>query len=194
MNNSVFGKTMENLRNPVNITLCDDEIEAKKMIASPTFKHAEIINENLVMIHRVRPQIKQNKPIYTGFTILELSKVHMYRFHYDVMLAKYGLDCKLLFTDTDSLCYHIKTDDLYRDMQTFSDDLDTSSYPTDSGRDALDTLYNPRNAKVLGKFKDECNGTAPLEFVGLRSKMYSLSVSRKQTLSLIHISEPTRPY
>ena len=181
MNNSVFGKTMENLRNRVNVTLCNNENKAKKMIASPTFKHVEIVNENLVMIHRLRAHIVQNKPIYTGFSILELSKVHMYRFHYDVMLAKYGLDCKLLFTDTDSLCYHIKTDDLYRDMQTFSDDLDTSSYPRDSGRDALDTLYSPRNAKVLGKFKDECNGTAPLEFVGLRSKMYSLLVSRKQT-------------
>ena len=54
-------------------------------------------------------------------------------------------------------------------METFSDDLDTSSYATDSGRNALGTLYSPRNAKVLGKFKDECNGTAPLEFVGLRS-------------------------
>ena len=180
LNNSVFGKTMENLRNRVNVTLCNDEIKAKKMIASPTFKHAEIINENLVMIHRLRTKIKQNKPIYTGFSILELSKAHMYRFHYDVMLAKYGLDCRLLFTDTDSFCYHIKTDDVYIDMQTFSDDLDTSSYPKDSTRDALKTLYSSKNAKVMGKFKDECNGTAPLEFVGLRSKMYSLLVSRQQ--------------
>ena len=76
---------------------------------------------------------------------------HMYRFHYDVVLAKYGLDCRLLFTDTDSFCYHIKTDDVYRDMQTFSDDLYTSSYPRDSTHDALKTLYSPRNAKVLGE-------------------------------------------
>jgi len=65
-------------------------------------------------------------------------------------------------------------------MQTFSDDLDTSSYPKDSARDALKTLYSSKNAKVLGKFKDEYNGTAPLEFVGLRSKIYSLLVSRLQ--------------
>jgi len=102
------------------------------------------------MIHRLPTKINQNKPIYTGFSILELSKAHMYRFHYDVVLAKYGLDCRLLFTDTDSFCYHIKTDDVYRDMQTFSDDLDTSSYPTDSARDALKTLYSWKNAKVLG--------------------------------------------
>jgi len=111
------------------------------------------------MIHRLRTKIKQNKPIYTGFSILELSKAHMYKFYYDVMLAKYGLDCRLLFTDTDSFCYHIKTDDVYIDMQTFSDDLkNTSSYPRDSTHDAFKTLYSSKNAKVLGKFKDECNG------------------------------------
>jgi len=181
LNNSVFGKTMENLRNRVNVCLCNDEIKAKKMIASPTFKHVEIINKDLVMIQRLPAQIIQNKPIYTGFSILEISKAHMYRFHYDTIVAKYGRDCTLLFTDTDSFCYHIKTDDLYRDMASIKDDLDTSSYPKDSGCDVLDSLYSPRNAKVLGKFKDECNGTAPLEFVGLRSKMYSLLVSRQQT-------------
>jgi len=130
------------------------------------------------MIHRMRAKINQNKPIYTGFTILELSKAHMYRFHYDVMLAKYGLDCRLLFTDTDSFCYHITTQDFYRDMLTFADSLDTSSYPTDSDHDAIKLLRSTKNAKVFGKFKDECNGTAPLEFVGLRFKMYSLLVSR----------------
>jgi len=175
MNNSVFGKTMENLRNRINVNLVNDPIRAKKLIALPTFKHLEIINPDLIMIHRLRAKIHQNKPIYTGFSILEISKAHMYRFHYDVMLAKYGLDCRLLFTDTDSFCYSIRTTDLYDDMTTFSDHLDTSSYPKDH------PLYSPRNAKVLGKFKDECNGVAPLEFVGLRSKMYSLLVSRKQT-------------
>ncbi len=63
------------------------------------------------MIHRLRAKIHQNKPIYTGFSILKIFKAHMYRFHYDVMLTKYGLDCRLLFTDTDSFCYSIKTDD-----------------------------------------------------------------------------------
>ena len=175
MNNSVFGKTIENLRNRMNVNLVNDQIKAKKLIALPTFKHLEIINPDLVMIHRLKAKIHQNKPIYTGYSILELSKAHMYRFHYDVMLAKYGLNCRLLFTDTDSFCYSIQTDDLYDDMTTFSDHLDTSSYPKEH------PLYSSQNAKVLGKFKDECNGTAPLEFVGLRSKMYSLLVSREQT-------------
>ena len=173
MNNSVFGKTMENLRNRMNVDLVNDQNKVKKLIASPAFQHLEIINPDLVMIYRLKAKIHQNRPIYTGFSILEISKAHMYRFHYDVMLAKYGLDCRLLFTDTDSLCYSIRTDDLYDDMTTFSDHLDTSSYPKDH------PLYSPRNAKVLGKFKDECHAIAPLEFVGLRAKMYSLLVSRE---------------
>ena len=177
LNNSVFGKTMENLRNRVNVTLCNNEIKAKKLIASPTFKHFEIINENLVMIHRLRSKIKLNKPIYSGFCILELSKVLMYKFHYDTMMTKYGLNCRLLFTDTDSFCYHVVTEDLYSDMQSFADELDTSSYPKDSEHATIRALYSQKNAKILGKFKDECSGTAPIRFVGLRAKMYSLLLS-----------------
>jgi len=181
MNNSVFGKTMENLRNRVNIVLCNNEIKAKKLIALPTFKHAEIINDNLVMIHRQRTRVHANKPIYIGFVVLEISKAHMYRFHYDVMMTKYALGCRLLFTDTDSLCYHIKTEDLYRDLASIEDELDTSNYPKDSENDVLQALYSPRNAKVLGKFKDECSGNAVLEFCGLRAKLYSLLTSKRES-------------
>ena len=84
------------------------------------------------------------------------------------MLKRYGSNSRLLFSDTDSLCYELTTDDVYRDMADYSDLLDTSGYPRDH------PLYSPVNAKVIGKMKDECNGQPPLEFVGLRSKMYSL--------------------
>ena len=72
------------------------------------------------------------------------------------MMAKYALDCR--FTDTDSLCYHIKTEDLYRDLASIEDELDTSNYPKDSENDVLQALYSPRNAKILGKFKSEPRG------------------------------------
>ena len=100
MNNSVYGKTMENLRNRICVNLVNDERKFKKLYAQPTVRHVEIINPHLVMVHRLRSKIHQNKPIYTGFSILEIAKAHMYRFHYDVMLARYGLRCRLLFTDT----------------------------------------------------------------------------------------------
>ena len=89
-------------------------------------------------------------------------------FHYNHILSVYGERAKLLFPDTDSLTYHIRTDDLYKDMFEHLDVYDTSDYPADH------FLHSKNNAKVIGKFKDETNGLAPLEFVGLRSKMYSL--------------------
>jgi hypothetical protein len=84
------------------------------------------------------------------------------------MGKRYGSNACLLFSDTDSLCYHLFTDDVYRDMSEYIDLLDTSGYPHDH------PLYSAVNAQAIGKMKDECNGKAPLEFVGLRAKMYSL--------------------
>jgi hypothetical protein len=91
-------------------------------------------------------------------------------FHYNVVLKKYGTNARLLFTDTDSLTYHIHTEDVYRDLEGMKEYFDTSDYPRDH------FLYSRDNCKVLGKFKDECSGQSPLSFVGLRSKMYSLLV------------------
>ena len=107
-----------------------------------------------------------NKPIYVGFSILELSKLLMYKFHYDYVCNKY--DAKLLFADTDSLVYEINGEDVYE--QCFKDRrlFDFSGYPIDS------KYYDITNKKVLGKMKDEFNGVKIIEFVGLKSKMYSL--------------------
>jgi hypothetical protein len=122
----------------------------------------------MVVVDMVRSKVKLNKPIYIGFSALEISKVLIIDFHYNVMMKRYGTNARLLFSDTDSLCYHIFTEDLYRDMREYSDLLDTSGYPRDH------PLYSAVNKKVMGKMKDECFSKPPLEFVGLRSKMYSL--------------------
>jgi len=92
----------------------------------------------------------------------------MYQFHYDHILKTYGSRAKLLFTDTDSLCYELCTDDAYADMLRNADRYDTSDYPKTHAN------YSSINCKVIGKFKDEWNSDPVLEFVGLRSKMYSL--------------------
>ena len=93
----------------------------------------------------------------------------MYKFHYDYIKPKYNDDCTLLFTDTDSLCYHIKTDDIYKDMKTDGELFDMSDYSMDGYRSKDNT-----NKKVIGKFKDETSGVPIVEFCGLRSKMYSI--------------------
>ena len=99
----------------------------------------------------------------------------MYQFHYDFILPKYGSDkARLLFTDTDSLTYHIKTDNLHNDRKLHMDKFDTSNFPKDH------RLYSTDNHRVVGKFKSETAEVAPKQFVGLRSKMYSLYIGKEK--------------
>ena len=170
MNNSVFGKTMENIRNRVDIKLVDNKKQAEKLSAKPNFKHCNIFSEDLVAIHMKKTKLVFNKPVYLGMCILDLSKTLMYDFHYNYIKQKYGDKAKLLLTDTDSLMYEIQTEDFYKDISgDVKNRFDTSDYPPDhpSG------IPSGFNKKVLGMFKDEVNGNVIDEFVGLRAKLYS---------------------
>ena len=182
MNNSVFGKTMENVRNRTNLTLMLDHPDVAdepgkmsthrkllRRLADPNLDSVTIFNENMVAVSQTRREVVMNKPIYCGQTILDISKTLMYDFHYNVMMAHYGHDkCKLLFTDTDSLCYEIHTDNFYKDMSKNKHLFDFSAFPTDH------PLYSPDNCAVIGKMKDETNGQYIMEFVGLKPKMYAI--------------------
>ena len=170
MNNSVFGKTMENIRNRVNIKLVNDRDKAKKLTAKPNFKHLNIFCEELIAVHMKKTSLIFNKPVYLGMCILDLSKTIMYDFHHNYIKEKYGNNAKLLFTDTDSLMYEIETGDFYKDIsEDVKDRFDTSDYPPNhpSG------IPTGCNKKVLGVFKDEAAGRIMEEFVGLRAKLYS---------------------
>ena len=111
MNNSVFGKTMENIRNTVDIKLVTDEKKAERLAAKPNFKHCNIFSEDLTAIHMKKTFLTFNKPVYLGMCILDLSKTLMFDFHYNYVKKKYGDKAKLLFTDTDSLMYEIRKED-----------------------------------------------------------------------------------
>ena len=167
MNNSVFGKTMENIRKRVDVRLVTDENKLLKMAAKPTYVSSKIFNENLVAVHKIKETLTLNRPAYVGMCILDLSKTLMYDFHYNYIKQKYGSKAKLLFTDTDSLTYEIETEDVYRDFWNDKDKFDNSYYPENS------PFYDNTNKKVIGKFKDECQSIPVAEFIGLRSKMYS---------------------
>ena len=125
------------------------------------------------MVRGARTKITLNKPIAVGFSILEISKFIMYSFYYDHLKAKYADRCTLLFTDTDSLCCEIRTDDLYADMMDSLDLYDTSNF------DPKLPQYKDGNRRELGKFKSETGSVPPREFVGLRAKMYSLQAPSK---------------
>ena len=128
-NNAIFGKSMENVRKRTPYELVSNQKRYQKLVNDPSFKNCVFINENLCGITRSHTTVRLDKPIAVGFSILELSKVLMYDFHYNVMKRKYDDKIKLLFTDTDSLCYEIETEDVYEDMKSNAQHYDFSEYP-----------------------------------------------------------------
>ena len=167
MNNSVFGKTMENLRKRVDVRLVTDDKKLVKLTSKPTYVSSKIFNENLVAVHKIKETLTLNRPAYVGMCILDLSKTLMYDFHYNYIKKKYGNKARLLFTDTDSLTYEIEAEDAYQDFWNDKNLFDNSDYPESS------PYFDKTNKKVIGKFKDEAAGIPIIEFIGLRSKMYS---------------------
>jgi len=176
LNNSCYGKSMENIRNRINFEIVTNQTRMEKVARDPRLKlPVTQFGEECCGVQFQKEKIKLCKPIYSGLSILNLAKIGMYDFHYNQMIGKYGEDkVKLLFTDTDSFCYEVETEDIYADMATAKEFkvngksiFDTSNYPKDH------PLYSLANKKVPGCFKDECGGVPMVEFIGLRSKMYS---------------------
>ena len=108
MNNSVFGKTLENIRNRVDIRLISSDKVAQKLTTKP--------NYDLIAVYMKKTKLYINKPVYVGMSILDVSKSVMYDFHYNYIKTKYGDKAILLLTDIDSRAYGIKTKDFYKDI------------------------------------------------------------------------------
>ena len=188
-NNAVFGKSQENLRNRMNVDLLARKDLCLKRVATPLYERSITINENLAIIVRRIRNLILNKPIYVGFSVLDLSKLLMYEFHYEKM-RKWFNKIELCLTDTDSFLYQItlppavegvsapnqsapetvpeENCDLYKILEKHKDDFDFSDYPHSH------PLYSTENKKVIGKFKDELNSLTIEEAAGICAKMYSL--------------------
>lgn len=166
--NSVFGKTMENVRSRTLMKLVSSEKKAHKLMMKTNFKDRTIYSKNLMAVHQHKDIIKFDKPIYVGAVILDVSKTFMYSFHYDVMKKKYGSKINILYSDTDSLIYEIITENIYNDLKN---DLlpyfDTSNYPEDH------FCFSKIHKNQPGYFKDELKGVIIKEFVSLRPKLYA---------------------
>ena len=135
-----------------------------------------VATEDLTVVQSTVQTLTLNRPIYVGFTVLELSKLHMYSFHYEHMKAKYSHanQLLLLFTDTDILAYAVQTNNIYGDMaEDAASKYDFSEYPLDH------PLYDTSNKKAFGYFKDELNSVPIEEFVGLRPKCYAFMCTGK---------------
>ena len=160
MNNAIFGKSMENVLNRLNVKLINNDPEKLlKLIKQPTFENAYQISNRLALV--------ESKPIYMGAVILETSKLHMYEFWYNHLKIKYDNKIKLIYTDTDSFVIEVEIDDIYKDMYEDGHLYDFSDYPKDHQN------HNVVNKKVYGIFKDDLNGKIIVEFTADKPKMYS---------------------
>ena len=164
---------MESVRKRANVVLLDNVQSQIYQTSKPGFKRFAIFNDELAGVELVKPVVVLDKPIYVGVTVLDSSKLIMSGFWYDVIKPMFP-NCTLCFTDTDSLLIDVPTDDLYRDILNIKHQLDLSNYKQNH------PLYDPTNKAVLGKFKDECAGSIIQEFVGLRSKCYSMLVHESE--------------
>ena len=170
MNNSVFSKIMENIRKHKDVKLVTNESKYIKYVIKPNFKSSVCFSENLMGMEMGKVKVVMNKPVYLGQAILDLSKLVMYEFHYDYIKPKYDENVKLCYMDTDSLIYHIKTDDFYRDIAgDVKNRFDTSGHSEKDGK----PLHIGVNKKVIGLMKDELGGKIMIKFVALRPKLYA---------------------
>ena len=145
-----------------------------KYTSRPTYITHSIFGKDYTAVHEIKPVLIHNKPIYVGFTVLELSKWLMYDFHHNFIKKKFNTE--LLFTDTDSLTYEIKSENVYEEFFKWKNLFDFSNYSKDS------EFFDSTNKKVVGKMKNECGGVIIDELIGLKSKMYSIKkIDGKET-------------
>ena len=156
LNNAVYSKIMENVRNRTNVKLISNEEDYLKCISKRSYMSQKLFDNDLVAIWKSKVSLKLNKPAYIGMCILELSKVLMYEFNYDYIKNNYDIKTKLLFTDTDSLIFEIKTEDVYEDFSGNKEMFDFSDYwlLTKS------KYYDDSNKLVIAKMKDKTGGVA----------------------------------
>ena len=166
MINSVYGKTMGNLRKRINVRLVNNEKDFLKYTSRPTYVTHKIFDKDYAAIHEIKPVLILNKPIYVGFTVLELSKWLMYDFHYNFIEKNFNAE--LLFTDTDSLAYEIKSKNVDEEFFKWKNLFEFSNYSKDS------KFFDDANKKVIGIMKDEMGAVIIVKFIGLKSKMYAI--------------------
>ena len=177
---------MENLRKRICVELINKAKDYVRCVSSPSFVSQKIFCKNFVAVHRIKPVLTLNKPIYVGFSILELSKLLMYEFHYKYIKNKF--DANLLITDMDSLVYKIKTEYVYEDFYLDKYLFNFSDYPLHS------KFFDLVNKKVIGKMKDEFKGKIISESAGLKPKMYSfISVDNEEVTRARGVNKQITP-
>ena len=182
MNNSVFEKTMENVRKHRYIKLIATDKRRNQLVSEPSYRTTKSFSEKLLAIKMRKTKVKMNKPVYVGLSILEISKTLMYYFWYEYMKPKFADNVNLCYMDTDSFIMHIKTKDFYEDIE---DDVEKRFYASNYIVDR--PLPTGKNKKVIGLMKDELGVKIMTEFVVLRLKTYSYLMDDSNSDSGTHI-------
>jgi hypothetical protein len=175
--NAVFGKTMESMRKCIKMELVSCPKRLRKLINKTTFKHCTTYNDNLTAVSMENKIIKFCKPIYIGFAVLDVSKSLTYDYHYNTMKKHFGNNLRLMYTDTDSLIYHITTENFYDDLLNkpgLLECMDTFNLPHEH------SCYTSSRKKIPGLFSDETDGRTMTEFIALRAKSYAYILDNKE--------------
>jgi len=172
-NNSCYGKLIEDVRKRRNVAVVKSESRAKKLTTKPQMMNFHMVDDNTSLIQSVKRVLTLEKPVACGIQVLEASKYQMMFWWYNILKVRYGENIKLILSDTDSLVYHVKTEDAYRDLVEMKNDMDLSGYPDVKLPDGT-PLYDKTNKKVVGKMSDEKPGEIISEVVALKPKMYSV--------------------
>lgn len=179
LNNCIYGKCVQRSEHYKTVHLVTQweakgkKICAKKLINKPNFHSISVFDEEFCAVEMSPLKVKMDKPSYAGFAILELSKYKMYDFFYEYLKPKFGGDLSLGFTDTDSFLVECTTSFKNKIRSDLNEYFDTSDFDEEMLKKHNFTLVNK---KVLGMFKDECNGFPIAHFVGLKSKCYALKI------------------
>ena len=176
LNNCIYGKTCENIRNRRHIEITANHAKALRYASRPTFKHGKF-EDDMYYLEMCKESITYDRPSYVGISVLDLSKKCMLDFHYDFMVNHYESKQKLLYSDTDSLVYHVETKDVFEDISNEANRhlFDLSNMPKDSKHRHME------NAKTPLKMKSETGCTVIDEMVALRPKSYCMDIHGEES-------------
>ena len=167
INNSVFGKTMENVRNYRDVKLVTTDKRRKWLVSEPNYHTHKKISEHLMEIEMQKAKVKMTKPIYLDMWILDISKILIYEFWYDYIKPKYKGRAKLCYMDTDSFVIYLETEDFYKDITNDVERwFDTSNFDENNKT----PLLIGKNKNVSGLFKDELQERLSNNFPRLEQK------------------------
>ena len=176
MVNSLYGKSIENVRKRVKFKMVNNNRKALTLCSKPNYKRYIELDKNNHIIELAQLEITYDKPIYLGMAILELSKLHLYSFHYRIMKSNFA--CTLLYTDTDSLMYLVKSANIYDELKN-----KVVMNKNTGTNEPISNFIDHANSMEVGKFKDEFEVKVIRSFVGLKSKLYSLQFEDRTELA-----------